>query len=60
MDRITHLTKKKTEQGHTAIFVVVDKLTKMCHLVPCKDTNHAEVAAVLFKDNCFRFHGWPS
>ena len=27
MDRITHLPK--TEQGHTAISVVVDKLTKM-------------------------------
>jgi len=58
MDRITHLPK--TEKGHTAIFVVVDKFTKMCHLAPCKDTDDAEATAVLFKDNCFRFHGWPS
>jgi len=58
MDRITHLPK--TEKGHIAIFVVVDKFTKMCHLAPCKDTDNAEATAVLFKDNCFRFHGWPS
>ena len=58
MDRITHLPK--TEKGHTAICVVVDKFTKMCHLAPCKDTDNAEATAVLFKDNCFRFHGWPS
>ncbi len=55
MDRITHLLK--TEKGHTAIFVV----TKMCHqiLAPCKDTDDAEATTVLFKDNCFGFHGWP-
>ena len=58
MNRITHLPK--TEKGHTAIFVVVDKFTKMCHLALCKDTDDAEATAVLFKDNCFRFHGWPS
>ncbi len=58
MDRITHLPK--TEKGHTAIFVVVDKFTKMCHLTPCRDTDDAEATAALFRDNCFRFHGWPS
>ena len=58
MDRITHLPK--TEQGHTAIFVVVGKFTKKCHIAPCRDTDDAEATAVLFKDNCFRSHGWPS
>ncbi len=58
MDRITHLPK--TEKGHTAIFVVVDKFTKMCHLAPCRDTDDAEATAALFRDNCFRFHGWLS
>ena len=36
MDRITHLPK--TGKGHTAIFVAVDKLTKMVHMAPCHDT----------------------
>ena len=58
MDGGTHLPK--TEKRHTAIFVVVDKFTKICQLAPCRDTDDAEATAVLFKDNCFRFHGWPS
>lgn len=57
LDRITHLLK--TEKGQTAIFVLVDKFTKMCHLAPCKDTDDAEASTMLFKDNCFGFHGWP-
>ena len=32
----------------------------MCHLAPCRDTDDAEATAALFRDNCFRFHGWPS
>jgi len=34
MDRVTHLLK--TEKGHTAISVVVDKFTKICLCAPCK------------------------
>lgn len=58
MKRITHLPK--TAKGITAIFVVVDKFTKLCHLAPCRDTDDAEATAVLFRNNCFRFHGWRS
>ena len=57
MDRITHLPR--TERGHTAIFVAVDKLTKMVRLAPCRDTDNAEATADLFKDNVFRSHGMP-
>lgn len=58
MDRITHLPK--TEQGHSAICVLVDKLAKMGHLALCKDTNSGEATAKWFMDSCFRFAGWPS
>lgn len=57
MNGITHLLK--TGQRLTAI-CVVDQLTKMCHLAPCKDIDNAEATALLFKDKCFRFHGWSS
>jgi len=58
MNRITHLPKNA--KGVTAIFVVVDKFTKLCHLAPCRDTDDAEATAVLFRNNCFRFYGWRS
>ena len=43
MEWITHLLK--IGQRHTAI-CVVDKLTKMCHLAPCKDNDNAEATAL--------------
>ena len=50
----THLPK--IQQGHTAIAVVVDMMTKRCHLVACRDTVNAMATAVLLKDSCFRTH----
>ncbi len=40
MDRIVGLPK--TKKGHTAILVVVDRLTKMANFTPCKDTATAQ------------------
>ena len=42
MDRITELPK--TKRGHTAILVVVDKLTKMTRFAPVK--NESTVADI--------------
>ena len=57
MDFITHLPK--TRRGHTAIFVVVDRLSKLVHLIPTVDTASAEDVARLFIDNIFALHGMP-
>ena len=56
-DRITHLPKTKI--GYTAIWVVVDGLTKMTHFAPCHDESDAEAIADLFVHCVFRPHGMP-
>ena len=56
-DRITNLPK--TKQGFTAILVVVDRLTKMTHFMPCKNESTAHDIARLFVDNIWKHHGMP-
>ena len=51
MDRITHLPK--TAEGHTSIFVAVDKLTKMVRLAAGHDTDDAEATATRSGVLCF-------
>ena len=57
MDFITHLPI--TRRGHTAIFVVVDRLSKLAHFIPTHDHASAENVARLFLDNVFVHHGMP-
>ena len=57
MDFIVHLPK--TRSGFTAVLVVVDRLTKMVHLLPTFDTASAEETAALFRDRVFCLHGMP-
>jgi hypothetical protein len=56
MDFITYLPKC---QGYDAILVVVDRLTKLRHYIPCHTTDGAEEVARLFTKNIFRLHGRP-
>jgi hypothetical protein len=57
MDFITSLPM--TTSGFDAITVIVDKLTKMCHLAPVtKDISGVEVAK-LFVDRVYCLHGLP-
>ncbi|GLI69983.1 hypothetical protein VaNZ11_014632, partial [Volvox africanus] len=49
----------KTEGGYDAVFVMVDRLTKMVHLAPCTSSCTAEQTARLFFDNVVRLHGIP-
>ncbi|ETN72937.1 hypothetical protein NECAME_18601, partial [Necator americanus] len=42
-----------------AILVVTCRLTKMRHLIPCRDTTTAKDLAQLYIDNVFRLHGIP-
>ena len=57
MDFITQLPL--TLKGHDAIFVVVDKLTKMVHLMPTTTSCSARVVAALYRDHVFVQHGIP-
>ena len=56
-DRITSLPK--TKHGYTAILVVVDRLTKMTHFMPCKNESTAQDMARLFVDHVWKHHGMP-
>ena len=53
MDFVVRLPKSK---GFDAIWVVVNRLSKQRHFVPCMMTIDAEGLARLFNDNVFRLH----
>ena len=57
MDFITSLPR--TQKGHDAIWVVVDRLTKMARFISTKTTVTANELAYLFVDELFRFYGLP-
>jgi hypothetical protein len=48
-----------TNQGHNALLVVVDRLTKMCRLVPCDFTCTAQEVANLLLSKIFSIFGVP-
>ena len=56
MDFITDLPPSNS---FDSILVVVDRLTKMAHFIPCKKTSSSEDTARLFLDNVYRYHGLP-
>jgi len=49
----------KTQRGHDAIWVVVDRLTKSAHFIPVKLSQPVEQLAKLYVDNVVRLHGIP-
>ena len=57
MDCVVRLPKSKS---FDAIWVVVDRLSKQRHFVPCMTTIDAQGLATLFIDNIFRLHGLPN
>ena len=57
MDFITHL--RKTTSGHTALYVVIDRLTKLTHIVPTTDTATAPEVAEMFINEVVKHHGLP-
>ena len=58
---VDEVTGFVSSEGHDAIWVFVDKLTKMCHFVPAtKEGMTSEKLADLFFDNVFRLHGLPT
>ena len=56
MDFITGLP---VSNGHNSILVVVDRLSKMSHFIPCSDTITAKELSSVFLQNIFRLHGLP-
>ena len=56
-DYVTNLPQ--TKQGFTAILVVVDRLAKMTHFMPCKIESTAHDTARLFVDNIWKHHSMP-
>ncbi|GJP47860.1 hypothetical protein CLOM_g7038 [Closterium sp. NIES-68] len=58
MDFVTGLPAK--DGCNDAIFVIVDKLTKMAHFAACKKSISAEETARIFILTVVRLHGIPS
>ncbi len=56
MDFIVDLLKSKS---FDSVFVVVDRLTKMAHFMPCNKTIIGKETARLFLENVYKYHGLP-
>ena len=57
MDFVTGLP---VSDGFDAVMVVVDRLTKMRHLIPCNTTTSAQDVARLYLCNIWKLHGLPT
>ncbi|KAH0603597.1 uncharacterized protein H6S33_007256, partial [Morchella sextelata] len=57
MDFVTGLPES---EGYDAIMVVVDRLTKMRHLLPCNTTVNSEDVTQLYLRNIWKLHGLPT
>ncbi|QRW25151.1 Retrotransposable element Tf2 protein [Rhizoctonia solani] len=44
-------------KGYDSILVVVDRFSKMMHLIPCKETATAEDVAQMFLEHVWKLHG---
>lgn len=53
------IVKLPVSQGFDSILVVVDRLTKMAHFLPCNETIDAPGLAQLYIKHIFRIHGLP-
>ena len=47
-------------KGNDSIYVVVERFSKLAHLIPCKSTNDALAIVSLFFKEIVRIHGFPS
>ena len=57
MDFITGLPV--TAKGYDSIYVVLDRLTKMAHFIPCTKDISALETAQLYVDHVYKLHGAP-
>ena len=56
MDFVVELPESN---GFNAIWVVVDRLTKLRHMVPCRSSCTSEELAALFLQHVWKHHGLP-
>ena len=56
MDFIMDMPKS---EGYDTILVVIDRLTKMSHFIPCSKDLEARQFAILFRKEIVRLHGLP-
>ena len=49
-----------TKNGKDSILTVIDKATRMVHLIPCRKSITAAETAKLFWDNIVKLHGVPT
>lgn len=56
---IDFIVKLPLSNGYDSICVIVDRLSKMAHFVPCNETITASSTAELFLQNVFKLHGLP-
>lgn len=56
---VDFITQLPPSQGFNAIFVAVDRLTKMAHFVPTTGTVDADALATLFLNHIVSAHGLP-
>ena len=54
------IVKLPFSQGHDSILVVVDRYSKMIHLVPCSETLSSLGLAALYRDHIWKLHGLPN
>ena len=47
-------------KGFTTLMVVVDRFSKMIHLIPFKDVPNAQQTAKAFMKYIYKYHGFPS
>ena len=48
-----------TSDGYDTVLVVIDRLTKMSHFIPCNESLDARQFATLFLKEIIRLHGIP-
>ncbi|QRV92840.1 Retrotransposable element Tf2 protein [Ceratobasidium sp. AG-Ba] len=53
------IVKLPKSRGFDSILTVVDRFSKMMHLIPCKESSSAEDVAQMFLQHIWRLHGTP-
>jgi len=59
MDFITGVPPAR-RRSNNAIWVIADRLTKVAHFLPMKETDKVEVLAEMYVDQVVRLHGVPT